>query len=62
MKCTNCQKSHNGQFTMVMGIFKICKRCETTGTQAYNAFKPGIVVESVDRKTGKLVKKTFRGQ
>jgi hypothetical protein len=45
---------------MVMGMFKLCRQCETTGTQNENMLKQGIVVESVDRKTGQLVKQTFR--
>ena len=60
MNCINCSKTHNGHFTMVMGMFKLCQQCETTGTQNENMLKQGIVVESVDRKTGQLVKQTFR--
>jgi hypothetical protein len=60
MTCINCGKPHNGHFTMLLGVFKLCRQCETTGIQNENMLKQGIVVESVDRKTGQLVKQTFR--
>jgi hypothetical protein len=60
MNCINCGKPHNGHFTMLLGVFKLCRQCETTGTQNENMLKQGIVVESVDQKTGQLVKQTFR--
>ena len=60
MTCINCSKPHNGHFTMLMGMFKLCYRCATSSNQVENMLEQGIVVESVDRKTGQLVKQTFQ--
>lgn len=59
MNCINCGKPHSGHFTMLLGVFELCRQCETTGTQNENMLKQGIVVESVDQKTGQMVKQTF---
>ena len=59
MNCINCSKPHNGDFTMLMGMFKLCWRCATASSQVMRMLKQEIVVESVDRKTGQLVKQKF---
>ena len=60
MNCINCHKPHNNQFTLVMGMFKVCNQCETTGNKLAQSLDQGLDVEFVDPKTGSTYKQTFR--
>ena len=60
MNCQNCGKPHNGNYTLVLGLFKLCQPCQEAGKRLDQALKQGVEIESVDPKTGQTTKTTHR--
>lgn len=60
MDCINCRKPHNGNYIMVLGMFKLCQACQDAGGRLDQALKQGVDIEFVDPKTGITSKATYR--
>jgi hypothetical protein len=60
MNCINCGKPIVGKAISVMGLFSICRPCESAGQRNEQLLKQGLEIEFVDPKTGKVVKEMFR--
>jgi len=60
MNCQNCRKPHNGNYIMVLGMFKLCQSCDDAGKRLSQALKQGVDIESVDSKTGNTTTTTYR--
>jgi hypothetical protein len=60
MTCINCRKPHNGNYIMVLGMFKLCQPCQDAGNRLDQALKQGVNIESVDPQTGNKTTTTYR--
>jgi hypothetical protein len=60
MNCQNCRKPHNGNYILVLGMFKVCQPCQTAGQRLDRALKQGVEIESVNPTTGHVAKTTYR--
>jgi hypothetical protein len=60
MNCQNCRKPHNGNYIMVLGMFKLCQPCQAAGQRQVQALRQGVVIESVDPATGRTDTTTYR--
>jgi hypothetical protein len=45
---------------MVLGMFKLCQSCDDAGKRLYQELKKGVVIESVDPKTGNTTTTTYK--
>ena len=62
MNCINCRKPHNGNYIMVLGTFKLCQSCDDAGKRLHQELQKGVVIESVDPKTGNTTTTTYKIQ
>lgn len=59
--CTNCGKPHNGNFIIVMRMFKICDTCDSVGRKNDQLLDQGITIEKNDPSTGQVITATYYG-
>lgn len=57
--CINCGTPHNDRYTLYLGMFKVCDKCEAVGQANKQALSQGIVIERIDPKTGVITKGTY---
>lgn len=60
MNCINCRKPHNGNYIMVLGVWKLCQSCDLAGKRLHQELKQGVEIETVDPKSGAVNKTIYK--